>query len=43
MSESPILVTGATGFIGGRLVRRLVSAGLPWCGDPMRSSRRALS
>jgi NADH dehydrogenase len=29
MSESPILVTGATGFIGGRLVRRLVSAGLP--------------
>lgn len=29
MTDSPILVTGATGFIGGRLTRRLVSAGLP--------------
>ncbi|MGI9116220.1 MAG: SDR family oxidoreductase [Gaiellales bacterium] len=29
MADGPILVTGATGFIGGRLTRRLVSAGLP--------------
>lgn len=29
MTDAPILVTGATGFIGGRLVRRLVGAGLP--------------
>ncbi len=29
MSESPVLITGATGFIGGRLTRRLVDAGVP--------------
>ena len=29
MTVSPLLVTGATGFIGGRLSRQLVEAGLP--------------
>jgi NADH dehydrogenase len=29
MTDGPILITGATGFIGGRLARRLTSAGLP--------------
>jgi NADH dehydrogenase len=29
MADSPILITGATGFIGSRLARRLVEAGLP--------------
>jgi uncharacterized protein YbjT (DUF2867 family) len=29
MSDSPVLITGATGFIGGRLTRRLVDAGVP--------------
>lgn len=41
MSDSPILVTGATGFIGGRLVRRLVGAGLPvraFVRDPQRAT-----
>ena len=28
MTDGPILITGATGFIGGRLARRLTSAGL---------------
>ncbi|MBI5832668.1 MAG: SDR family oxidoreductase [Armatimonadetes bacterium] len=29
MQEQPILVTGATGYVGGRLVRRLEAAGRP--------------
>ena len=29
MTDGPILITGATGFIGSRLARRLTSAGLP--------------
>lgn len=29
MSDAPVLITGSTGFIGSRLTRRLVSAGVP--------------
>jgi uncharacterized protein YbjT (DUF2867 family) len=29
MTDGPILITGATGFIGSRLARRLTSAGMP--------------
>ncbi len=29
MAEEPILVTGATGYVGGRLNPRLLTAGYP--------------
>ena len=29
LKDRPILVTGATGYVGGRLVPRLLEAGLP--------------